>query len=122
MWNAEELDELRRLTPIVDSEETSDESDVSDDVSISDVKIEFLDDQQQELDSKEGTISTYITETDITEKPTIESKEGAISKNIAGKPAIYSDLPDKQMDEIASGNHQSGAMLVLSLALVYYYA
>ena len=71
---------------VSDETNVSDGSDVSDNVINSDVKIEIHDDQQQEIDSKK------------------ETKKEAISMDTMEKPINESDLSDKQMDEIATGN------------------
>lgn len=84
MWDEEELKELQRLTTNIDSEESTDGSDLTDDVSVENVNIDTLEDQV-----KKATADEQILEEDrLTTNPKMPNQEVSLSK---------------QMDEIATG-------------------
>lgn len=81
MWDEEELKELQRLASNLDSEESTDSSDLTDDVSVDNVNIE---DQERKATADEQTLE----EDHQTTNPKMPNQE--------------INLP-KQMDEITTG-------------------
>ncbi|XP_022322853.2 uncharacterized protein LOC111124292 [Crassostrea virginica] len=56
MWNEEELEELKQLTNGMDSEESTDGSDITDDVNVDDVNIEFTEDEEEKTNTDERLV------------------------------------------------------------------
>lgn len=83
MWDEEELKELQRLATNIDSEESTDGSDLTDDVSVDNVNIDTLEDQVRKATADEQTLDDHLTT-----NPKMPNQE--------------INLP-KQMDEIATG-------------------
>lgn len=84
MWDEEELKELQRLASNMDSEESTDGSDLTDDVSVDNVNIDTLEDQERKATADEQTLE----EDHQTTNPKMPNQE--------------INLP-KQMDEITTG-------------------
>lgn len=84
MWDEEELKELQRLKTNIDSEESTDGSDLTDDVSVENVNIDTLEDQVKKATADEQTLE----EDRLTTNPKMPNQEVSLPK---------------QMDEIATG-------------------
>lgn len=84
MWDEEELKELQRLASNMDSEESTDGSDLTDDVSVDNVNIDTLEDQERNAAADEQTLE----EDHQTTNPKMPNQE--------------INLP-QQMDEITTG-------------------
>lgn len=85
MWDEEELKELQQLASNLDSEESTDSSDLTDDVSVDNVNIDSLEDQERKATADEQTLE----EDHPTTNPKLPNQE--------------INLP-QQMDEITTGN------------------
>ena len=97
MWNEEELEELKQLTNGMDSEESTDGSDITDDVNVDDVNIEFTEDEEEKTNTDERLVCEGLKTNLKDPKQSIDFKNH-MDEMIAGTSSL------KMLNEIAIAN------------------
>ena len=87
MWDEGELEELKQLTNGMDSEVSTDGSDMTDDVNIDDVNIEFTEDEEEKANTDERLVCEGLKTNLKDPKQSVDSKN-QMDEMIAGTGSL----------------------------------